>query len=56
MPIGLSLDLHTNISADLVDAATVVTVYRMNPHLDMGDSDAGCMRYLIKVFNSLLSR
>jgi microcystin degradation protein MlrC len=51
MPIGVSLDLHANISADLVDAATVMTIYRTYPHLDMADSGARCMRYLIEALN-----
>ena len=32
--IGLSLDMHANISQEMVDNVNVVTVYRTNPHLD----------------------
>lgn len=34
VPIGLTLDMHANISQLLVDNADVVTVYQTNPHLD----------------------
>ncbi len=32
--IGVSLDLHGNISADMIDHATFVQAYRTNPHRD----------------------
>ncbi|HEY8292976.1 MAG TPA: M81 family metallopeptidase [Thermomicrobiales bacterium] len=34
MPIGISLDLHGNITARMVASATVTNLYRTNPHLD----------------------
>ncbi len=34
MPIGISLDLHGNITARMVESATVTNFYRTNPHLD----------------------
>jgi len=34
MPIGVALDLHGNITARLVENATVTVLYRTNPHLD----------------------
>jgi microcystin degradation protein MlrC len=34
VPIGLSPDMHANISHQMVDNATVTVVYRTNPHLD----------------------
>ncbi|MEE6287852.1 M81 family metallopeptidase [Georgenia sp. MJ173] len=34
VPIGLTLDMHANLSPLLVDHADVVTVYQTNPHLD----------------------
>ena len=33
IPIGVSLDLHANISPAMVRLATVMTVYRTYPHL-----------------------
>lgn len=34
VPIGLTLDMHANLSQLLVENADVVTVYQTNPHLD----------------------
>jgi microcystin degradation protein MlrC len=31
----VTLDCHTNLSADLVDNATVITGYKTYPHVDM---------------------
>ncbi len=35
LPIAVTLDYHTNLSADLVDNATVITGYKTYPHVDM---------------------
>jgi microcystin degradation protein MlrC len=35
MPIAVTLDYHTNLCADLIDNATVVTGYKTYPHVDM---------------------
>ena len=35
VPIGVTLDYHTNLSGALVDHATVITGYRTYPHVDM---------------------
>ncbi|MEM6906047.1 MAG: M81 family metallopeptidase, partial [Pseudomonadota bacterium] len=34
-PIAVSLDLHANVSAALVELSDVITIYRTYPHLDM---------------------
>ena len=34
IPIGVSLDMHANISQAIVDHSTVVNTYMTNPHLD----------------------
>jgi microcystin degradation protein MlrC len=47
LPIGVSLDLHANLSPAMVDPASVVTIHRTYPHLDMADTGARCMRRLI---------
>jgi microcystin degradation protein MlrC len=39
-PIAVSLDLHGNMSRAFFEAATVVTVYRTYPHVDMADTGA----------------
>lgn len=45
-PIAVSLDLHANITAQMVRHATVITVYRSYPHLDMAQTGARAMRRL----------
>ena len=35
MPIAVTLDYHTNLSATLVDNATVIAGYKTYPHVDM---------------------
>lgn len=40
VPIAVSLDLHGNLSRAFFDLATVVTVYRTYPHLDMAGTGA----------------
>ena len=39
-PIAVSLDLHGNLSQDFFDRATVVTVYRTYPHIDIAATGA----------------
>jgi microcystin degradation protein MlrC len=34
VPIGLAIDMHANISRQMVDNTTTTVVYRTNPHLD----------------------
>ncbi|HVR32233.1 MAG TPA: M81 family metallopeptidase [Acidimicrobiia bacterium] len=34
VPIGVSLDMHANISQKMVDNATIINTYMTNPHLD----------------------
>lgn len=40
LPVAVSLDLHANISRELVAAADVITIYRSYPHLDMAETGA----------------
>jgi microcystin degradation protein MlrC len=35
LPIAVTLDYHTNLSAELVENATVITGYKTYPHVDM---------------------
>jgi len=52
-PIGISLDLHANISAQLARQATLISVYQTYPHLDMADTGAKCMQRLISCLGGL---
>ena len=35
LPIAVALDLHTNLTADMVDNATVLAGYKTYPHIDI---------------------
>lgn len=48
LPIGISLDLHANLSAELVALADVITIYRTYPHLDMAQTGARCLHRLLR--------
>ncbi|MEM9144956.1 MAG: M81 family metallopeptidase [Pseudomonadota bacterium] len=48
LPIGISLDLHANVTETMVEAATLITIYRSYPHLDMAEAGARCMRRLLR--------
>ncbi|MDJ0631261.1 MAG: M81 family metallopeptidase [Rhodobacter sp.] len=53
LPIGVSLDLHANLSAQMVDAATLITVFRTYPHLDMAVTGARCIAEMMRRINGL---
>ncbi len=38
LPISISLDLHANLTARMVDLAASIDIFRTYPHLDMADS------------------
>jgi microcystin degradation protein MlrC len=40
VPIGVALDMHANVSAGLVRAATAIVGYRTNPHIDARERGA----------------
>jgi microcystin degradation protein MlrC len=40
LPIACTLDLHTNVSERMVDAADVLLIYRTNPHVDQAERAA----------------
>jgi len=47
LPIGVALDFHTNLTADMVDNATVAVGYRTYPHLDMYETGERAGRLLL---------
>ncbi len=50
--ISASLDLHGNVTADLVAATDLITCYRMAPHEDEQETKARAMRNLVERINS----
>ena len=49
MPIAVSLDFHTNLSAEMVSNATVITSYCAYPHIDMEETGRRAGETLIRV-------
>jgi len=38
LPISVSLDLHANLTREMVDFASCITIFRTYPHLDMAET------------------
>lgn len=48
LPVAVALDYHTNLSAAIVDNATVICGYRTYPHIDMYDTGARAGHTLVR--------
>ncbi|MFT6580474.1 MAG: microcystin degradation protein MlrC [Alphaproteobacteria bacterium] len=48
LPIAVALDFHTNLTAKIVDNATVITGYRTYPHIDMYETGERAGRTLLR--------
>jgi microcystin degradation protein MlrC len=49
LPVVVSLDLHANITPQMVDLADVLIAFRTYPHVDMAETGARTARYLERV-------
>lgn len=49
IPIGVALDFHTNLSAAMVENATVICGYRTYPHINVYDTGARVARTIGRV-------
>lgn len=48
VPIGLAIDMHANISRQMVDNVTATVVYRTNPHLDPRPRARECADIIVR--------
>ena len=48
LPIAISLDLHANITPEIVENCTVLVGYKTYPHLDMYEAGAHAGRIMVK--------
>src|SRR3546814_562430 len=48
LPIAVALDYHTNLSAAMVENATVIAGYRTYPHIDMYETGQRAGRTLLR--------
>ncbi|WP_377194528.1 M81 family metallopeptidase [Ruegeria meonggei] len=46
VPVVASLDLHANVSAQMVEHADYLSIFRTYPHLDMAETGARCVPVL----------
>jgi len=51
VPIGVTPDMHANLSQKLIDNATVTVVYRTNPHLDAKERAEECAELIVRTIN-----
>ena len=49
VPILVSLDLHANVSAEMVELADFISSYRTYPHVDWGPTGGRCAEWLDRV-------
>jgi microcystin degradation protein MlrC len=46
LPLVASLDLHANVSPEMVEHADALIAYRTYPHVDMADTGRACAKHL----------
>ena len=44
LPLVVSLDLHANVTPEMVEHADALIAYRTYPHVDMADTGRACRR------------
>ncbi|MFT5259897.1 MAG: microcystin degradation protein MlrC [Saprospiraceae bacterium] len=46
LPIAVSLDLHANVTATMVEHASIIDIFRTYPHIDMGETGSRTAEHL----------
>jgi len=52
LPLVVSLDLHANVTPDMVEHADALIAYRTYPHIDMADTGRAAARHLALMLRS----
>ncbi|AUC98005.1 microcystin degradation protein MlrC [Bradyrhizobium sp. SK17] len=52
LPLVVSLDLHANVSPEMIEHADALIAYRTYPHVDMADTGRACARHLALMLKS----
>src|SRR6201989_2923139 len=52
LPLVVSLDLHANVSPEMVEHADALIAYRTYPHVDMAATGRACARHLALVLET----
>lgn len=55
LPIAISLDLHANITPEIVENCTVLVGYKTYPHLDMYEAGAHAGRIMVKALQGKIN-
>src|SRR5204863_1530011 len=51
VPLVASLDLHANVSPEMMDHADALIAYRTYPHVDMAETGRACAKHLALMLN-----
>jgi microcystin degradation protein MlrC len=54
LPLVVSLDLHANVTPEMVEHADALIAYRTYPHVDMADTGRACARHLALLLKTKL--
>src|SRR4029077_18066361 len=49
VPIGVALDMHGNVSRQMIESADITTVYQTNPHIDAYEQALHCARLVLRM-------
>ena len=49
IPVSVSLDLHANVTPEMVENATVIDIFRCYPHTDMAETGARAAGHLLAI-------
>ena len=52
LPITVSLDLHANVTPEMVEHADLIDIYRHYPHTDMGETGARAAQHLLNLIKA----
>ena len=52
LPLVVSLDLHANVTPEMVEHADALIAYRTYPHVDMADTGRACAEHLALMLNT----
>ncbi|MFK7967287.1 MAG: M81 family metallopeptidase [Burkholderiaceae bacterium] len=52
VPVVASLDLHANVTAQMLEQSDAMTIYRTYPHIDMAETGARAAHLLLKLLGS----
>src|ERR1700748_3767508 len=52
IPLVVSLDLHANVTPEMIEPAHALTAYRTYPHVDMAETGRACARHLALLLKS----